>query len=441
MRSSRRRIAILPIGIIVVLMMTSLACGFISDLTGSVSVDDIIADEDGVEAPVTVGADMKFPPADFEILFAITPFGSHRAHDRVHTIRWAFHAVSIDPELVRDFYLEHFPDWPVERDEVINGQRNILYSMNHPLSLVDSQAVFQRIVQNNPDLKEGVLDVELLRMPEHEGSARLAGLDLEDLPDATIIIVAEYIYQELEETPTPEAVEETPAAGDLQSVCQQAISSSLCANPYFPPIEGLTLVYEIDGRRTQTRHIGPIERDVQALGEAPMDFFTVTFVDSQFTMEMDFFCTEEGVTGGDIGKAMASALEGQEIEGETVSFEETTYEFEGVAMPNDISPGDTWEAYAEVVMSGNGLSLITTNDARYLFEGYEKVTTPAGTFETRRIITDMDVEVTAHFSASPYGPLPIASVQVTSVAYYAECIGMVMSEGDVSLRLVDIILP
>lgn len=440
MRSNRTGMAKLPIGIMVVLMMTSLACGFISDLTGSVSVDDIVT-EDEVEAPVITGDDMKFPPADFEILFAITPFGSFMAHNRVHTIRWAFHAVSIDTDLVQDFYLEYFPDWPVERDEVINGQRNILYSMNHPLSLVSSQAVFQGIVQDNPGLNQGVLDVEVLRMPEHEGMARLAGLDLEDLPDASIIIVAEYIYQELEETPTPEPVEETPAAGDLQSTCQQAISSSLCANPYFPPIEGLTLVYEIDGRRTQTRHIGPVQRGVEAPGEPPMDAFTVTFVDDQFTMEMDFFCTEEGVTGGDIGKALASALEGQEIEGETISFEEFTYEFDGVAMPNDISPGDTWEAYVEIVMSSGGLDLVTTNDARYLFEGYTTVTTPAGAFESRKIITDMDVDVTAHFPAAPHGPLPIASVQLTSVAYYAECIGMVMSEGDVSLRLVDYILP
>jgi hypothetical protein len=71
----------------------------------------------------------------------------------------------------------------------------------------------------------------------------------------------------------------------------------LCANPYFPPIEGLTLIYQIDGRRTQTRQIISVQWDVQALGEPQMDSFSVLNIDDDFTAERDYFCTEEGLIG------------------------------------------------------------------------------------------------------------------------------------------------
>ena len=430
-----------PIWIIILLVMASFACGITSDLIGSDTIDEIIVDQ-GTEQQITSWDDMMFPPDEnFEILFSIHPFGSFEAVNKIHTIRWGFYSVNMDIDGIEDFYFEYYPHWQVERDAVINGQRNIIISTNHPLSLTQTQSEFQNIIRTNPDLQEGVLDVELLKMPEHADLGRLAEVDVDQLPEASIIIVSEYLFQELEDTPTPEAIAETPETSNLQTACRQALTTSLCANPYFPPIEGLSLVYEIDGHRTQTRQIGPVQTGVQNPGDPPMDGFTVTFVDAAFTMEMDFFCTEEGVTGGDIGKAIASVLEGQEIEGEIVSFDEVTYAFDGVALPNDINPGDTWEAYVEMVMSGEGVHLITTNHARYFFEGYETVTTPAGTFETQKIIIDMDVDVTAFFPAAPNGTMPIVSVQISSVAYYAECIGQVMTEGDTSLKLIDMTLP
>jgi hypothetical protein len=200
----------------------------------------------------------------------------------------------------------------------------------------------------------------------------------------------------------------------------------------------MMLVYEIDGHRIQTRTINQVQTGVQAPGEPPMDRFTVTFTDDQIDIDMEFVCTEEGLSGGDIGRMMVNMLEGQEMGGETVSLESVTYE--GVALPNNISPGDTWDAFVEVVLSApEGVKLIATNSASYRFEGYQTVTVPAGTFETQMIIAEMNVDVGALLPDGHY--LSLTSTQITTVSYYAECIGMVMSESDMNLMLVDIIMP
>ena len=430
-----------PFGIIIALLATSLACGLISDLFESVFVQDPPAAE--VVSETRFVEPLRFPRTDFELILDIRPFGDYEAFNRRHSIVWWVYSIDIDIDDAVAFYADRYSHWQVERDQVVNGQRNIAFSSNNPLSLLETTAEFQSVIQRHPDLEPTVLDIELFKMPEHANTGRLGAIDPDKLPAGTIMIGSAYTPRDLSETPEPEEelLLETPPADDLVSTCQQAIGDSLCANPYFPPIEGLTLVYEIDGHRTQTREIGPVQKGIQAPGEPPMDSFMITFIDDQFTMEMEFFCTEEGIVGGDIGKAMANVLAQQDIFDEPLLPGETT--FEGQTLPNDIQPGDTWEAYVEYVMTSNeGISLVTTNQAQYFFEGYETVTTPSGTFEAQKIITDMDVDVTAYFPVPPpQDVMPLVSVQITVVSYYAECIGLVKSESDTSLRLIDYRLP
>lgn len=233
----------------------------------------------------------------------------------------------------------------------------------------------------------------------------------------------DYLYQDQQETPTgvmetPTTLE-TPSTGDLGQACQQAITTSLCTNPYFPPIEGLKLVYEIDGHRIQTRQISQIQTGVQEPGEPPMDSFVVTLIDDNINVDMEYLCTEEGLVGGDIGRMMVSVLEGQEMGGEQVSVESMT--FNGVMLPNQISTGDTWEAFVEVVLSApEGIKLIATNTARYRFEGYETMNVPAGIFDTQKIVADMVVDVGALLPDGHY--MSLTSTQVLMVSYYAECL-------------------
>jgi len=200
----------------------------------------------------------------------------------------------------------------------------------------------------------------------------------------------------------------------------------------------MMFVYAVDGHRTQTRQINQVQLGVQKPGEPPMDRFTVTLIDDNINIDIEYLCTAEGLVGGDIGRMMVSVLEGQEMGDETVSVEPMT--FEGVALPHHISPVDTWDAFVEVVLSApEGVKLIATNNARYHFDSYVTVNVPVGTFDVQKIVADMDVDVGSLLPSGHYTSLTYT--QITSVSYYAECIGMVMSESDMNMMLVDIVMP
>ena len=418
------------VGVISLVVMASLACGLLTDAVSSLTAEENIT-FDGV----------VFPDAGIEFLFEMVPFGTLEAHNRLHIIRWRVFASDASLDDAGKFYTEQLSGWQVEQDEVVNDHRHFIINSAHRLSSVDSQAEFSRRVNNNANLPAGLLDIEVVNARAHASRGRLVQIDPGLLPDGTIIIVADYLYHALEATPTvmvetPPA--ETPPAAELDQTCQQTISASLCANPYFPPIEGMMLVYEIDGRRIQTRQINQVQTGVHVPGEPAMDSFTVTFIDENINIDMEFLCTQEGLSGGDVGRMMVSVLEGQEMGGETVSLESMTYE--GVTLPNDIKPGDTWDAFVEVVLNApEGVKLIAANNATYFFEGYETVTVPAGTFVAQKIIADMVVDVGALLPDGHF--MSLTSTQIRSVSYYAECVGMVKSESDLNLELIDIIMP
>lgn len=445
---------------IVILVMASIACGLITNRIESVveegvaEFEQILTDEPlppVEDIPIT--QDLVFPAADF--LFEVIPFGTVQQNNNQHAIRWRLYSSSVSIDDVDNFYRQQLMGWQVEKDEVINDHRHVVLTSNNPLSSIYTAADFEAAVRQNPNMGYALLDIEVLTMEAHQDLGRMniilsEGIRPEPLPpgqeasipgDTTVIILVDHILHEAQKTETPIAEvpdEATPAIGDFEQTCQQALESSLCNNPHFPPIPGLTLVYSVDGHKTQTRQIGAVQTDVQEPGEPPMDSFIVTIIDDDFTVEMEYFCTEEGLSGGDVSRMMLSVLEGQDIQDEGVSLESISVE--GVTLPNDISPGDTWESFVEIVFSApDGVKLVTTNTAQYIFEGYETITTPAGTFTTQKIITDMDVEVGALLPDGHF--MSLTSVQLTVVSYNAECYGMIKSESDVNLELVDVILP
>ena len=416
--------------IISALVITSMACGMLSDVFQSQPED----------APMFVD-EAIFPDGEVEFLHEMIPFGTIDANDRRHMIRWRFYLSSESIDDAGDFYTAYLSDWEVKKDMEAYGHRHLMLSSDHPLSWIFTQAEFAERLSQADQLTPGLIELEVAHSPAHHGISR-SSYDPDRLPDGTIIILVDYLYQDLKETPTAvmetPSTQETPPTSDLGQACQVATSGSLCTNPYFPPIEGLTLVYEIDGHRRQTRRISQVETGVQEPGEPPKDSFVLTLTGGGIDADMEYYCTEEGLVGGDIGRMMVSALEGQDIEGGEITFESMS--FEGVMLPNQISPGDTWDAFVEVVLGApDGVQLITTNNATYHFEGYQTMTVPAGTFETQKILSDMLVEVGALFPNGHF--MPLTTTQIHTVFYYAECLGMVMSESDMDTVLVDVIMP
>ncbi|MFO7584167.1 MAG: hypothetical protein R6W69_05505 [Anaerolineales bacterium] len=358
---------------------------------------------------------------------------------------------------MNSYYTDLIPGWQVERDEVIGGYRYIALTGEHPLSAVYDKPTLERVLGQNSNLDEGMLDIEILNSTAHAGEGRLniifeQGLPPTSIPegeplripgDITLIILVDYVKQDLAATATPDPQAPEPTATEpreqgLSQVCQEALQTNLCSNPYFPPVEGLTLVYQVDGQRTQTRQIGSVQTGLQMPDGTPADSFSVLFVDDNFTAEMEYYCTEDGLVGGDTSSMLASVLEGQDTGGEQIKVESTT--FEGLTLPNNISPGDTWQSRVEVVYSApEGVLLRSIGHASYLFEGYESVKVPAGVFQAQKIIAEVEVEVVAEL---PDGHvIPLSKVRLTNISYNVECIGMVMSQGESSLQLLEVILP
>ena len=412
------------------LVLISMACGLLSDVIPSLS-EEVPSIED----------DFKLPDGEIEFLHEIIPFGMIEANNRRHMIRWRFYLSDASINDAGDFYTEYLSDWEVKKDMEAYGHRHLMLSSGHPLSWVFTEAEFNQRLSQAGQLEPGLIELEVAHSPAHHGVGR-SSFEPDRLPDGTIIILVDYLYQDLQETPTADmetpTTLETPPTGDLDQACQGAITASLCTNPYFPPSEGLKLVYEVDGHRIQTRQISRIQTGVGEPGEAPMDSFLVTLMDDNINIDMEYLCTEEGLVGGDIGRMMVSVLEGQDMGDEGIFVESMT--FEGVMLPNQMSPGDTWDAFVEVVLGApDGVKLIATNNASYRFDGYQTVTVPAGTFDTQKIVADMVVDVGALLPDGHF--MSLTSTQILMVSYYAECIGMVMSESEVGLMLVDVIMP
>ncbi len=427
--------------IIAVLITTTFAC---SSLTGLIPSSD-------PEALTETQDDILYPGA--ELLFDVIPFGTIESGDTQHLIRWQIFYTSASLEQVESHHDANVSGWSLVRDEVINDHRYIEVTSTHPLSGVMERSRFEQVVRQQPNLRNAKLDIEVLDSSAHANEGRLSYIfdnnippnfvpaqgQLSIPPETTLIILADYFKQDADATPTPEPTPRIPQTmDDLSQVCMESLETSLCANPYFAPVEGMKLVYLVDGHRQQTRQIGLLETNIQEAGEPRMDSFSVTFTDDQFTGEMTYYCTEEGLTGGDTSSMINSVLQAQDVEGGQVEVVSTT--FEGVALPNDIAPGDTWEAVVEVVLSApDGVNLVSRGHSRYFFEGFENITVKAGTFTAQKIHIDMTVDVTANL---PDGhSFQVASVNIVTVTYQVECLGMVKSQGDTNLELVEVILP
>jgi hypothetical protein len=231
-----------------IFVVISLACSGPADLFWS------FVGEEGDFDP-----DLVYPHAEF--LFEVIPFGYVLHENDQHVIRWRIYTTDIRIDAVGDYYAEAIPGWQVKKDELLNGYRYIVLSGTHALSSIMDKAGFTSVIQQNQELVRGMLDVEVLNSTAHSGEGRLSmileqGIFPEPLPDGTrisipgdttLIIIADYFKQEIDSTATPEPTATLAQDQDLPPACQAAIESGLCANPYSPPIEGLTLIYQIDG--------------------------------------------------------------------------------------------------------------------------------------------------------------------------------------------------
>ena len=228
---------------------------------------------------------------------------------------------------------------------------------------------------------------------------------------------------------------------DLLMICQRAAADSLCSDSYFPPVEGMTLSYDLtsplSGQQTQTRRIGPLEKGIQDPGGEPKDGYMVSFSGGPSSFELMFECTQDGMIVND--QAVVASLIDEMSSGDV---EMVSSSYAGVTYPKLMLPGDRWQTTYSMIMkdgqSDEEIHFITRYQHHYV--GVETVTTKAGTFEARRIDIEgvMDMGVYPKDTTgmptdmlSDDGFFSIASMPISISIWIADCIGIVRSESTV----------
>jgi hypothetical protein len=188
------------------------------------------------------------------------------------------------------------------------------------------------------------------------------------------------------------------AEGEATAVAEAGVSG-LCANTYYPVLEGASHSYVAAG--------GPggdfaFTITVSAVRE---DGFTLTTESDGVTVTQEWACTEEGLVALTYGGGAAGAI--------SVSGSEATYETSdvtGVTLPASIAVGDTWSQTFNITGTQTipGMEEAATVDgsasASYEAIGEESVETEAGTFTALKVavtnIIDLTVNVSGISSAS-----------------------------------------
>ncbi len=184
------------------------------------------------------------------------------------------------------------------------------------------------------------------------------------------------------------------------SVEAPATGSGLCANPYYPVIEGVSHNYHgvsTDSEFTFTSTISGVREDG----------FTLTSEFDGVTVTQEWACTAEGLMALTYGGGAAAAV--------SVTGSEATYETSdvtGVTLPTSIAAGDAWSQ--TFVISGTqtipGMEQAATvagsASTSYAALGEESVDTEAGTFTAMKVavthVLDLTVTVNGISTASQF---------------------------------------
>jgi hypothetical protein len=203
---------------------------------------------------------------------------------------------------------------------------------------------------------------------------------------------------------------QTDATQSVMSINTPTPPPSLCNNLYYPNSMGDS--WEYNGSTSAT---GDFTR-TDAITNSSDQAFTVQSNLSGITYMVDYSCTETGLIAVNpiqqyLG-AILSSLNGQ------VSLNLVSNS--GISLPNEISPGDTWQQIVEWEGSAQGISTNGRLVFDYTATGYETVTVPAGTYESLKVNTSIRIEISSF-------RLQYGTYEMTT--WMAPNVGVIKSEG------------
>jgi len=194
--------------------------------------------------------------------------------------------------------------------------------------------------------------------------------------------------------------------------------SGLCANPYFPVVNGATWTYSVTGSPIQDFSYTDTITNASANG------FTLS---TSFALEgglqrtQAWGCQADGLVALEYTGGPSASLSS---EGLVAEFNTTAVT--GITLPVNLAVGSSWTQTMEFegdMTISEGTTATTTGSATFAASavGNETVTTPAGTFETIKVEIQQTINITANVSGVS---MPITFTGVAT-AWYASGVGMV----------------
>jgi hypothetical protein len=155
------------------------------------------------------------------------------------------------------------------------------------------------------------------------------------------------------------------------------------------------------------------------------DGFTVTTDYGTATKSLDWSCTSEGLL---VFGAGDDQTEGLSVAAGQTGLAMTTRNVSGTTLPVKINPGDRWTQSYEYESTGDlgGMTIASSGAVSSTYEamGEESITTPAGTFQAIKIVSETKENVSAAIGGSP----TISTNEYRDIFWFVEGIGRVRSE-------------
>ena len=190
-----------------------------------------------------------------------------------------------------------------------------------------------------------------------------------------------------------------------------------CTNPYYPVVLNASWTYKSTGS-SRGEHTF-----TEAISAVRVDGFTVITDYGTATKSLDWACTPQGLLVFGAGKDQAESLS---VDVGQTGLAMTTKNALGTTLPVKINPGDRWTQAYEYESTGDlgGMTIASSGTVSSTYEsmGEESITTPAGTFQAIKIVSETKENVT--IGGSP----TISTNEYQEIFWFVEGIGRVRSE-------------
>jgi hypothetical protein len=220
------------------------------------------------------------------------------------------------------------------------------------------------------------------------------------------------------DVPVEETASNAEGDGASESTAVAPIEeSSLCANEYYPVVNGATWSYH--GTSSETEDFAY----TNTISSVRDDGFTVTVEFDEVTLVQEWACTPDGILALDSGGGTTGTLTTSDI-----NLEMATQNASGITYPKEILPGDTWNHSLDYTgtmdFGGETADLNGYTEFNYTAIGIESVSVSSGTFDAMKvaIVTTININVTAQGKEVP------VTYTSTSTSWFAHGVGWLKTD-------------